>query len=441
MFRAIRSYAISPKISLVDKIKVATIKVPTPTTSLGIWYKTGSAYENPDNNGTAHFLEHLLFKGSKNTSQPQLEQFAEHNGVPFTAFTTREQTCYAASALASKSEEAFKHLAEMTSQPLLDSKAIENEKHVILREMEEIAKDQMETIFDHLHAIAYNGHSLGYTILGSENVVNNMNRQTLVDFHEQHYSKENAIVTVVGNVEHETVEKWVSSYLSKSLPSSQPLTIPEVKFLGSDARFRHDDMKVAHLAFAVEGPGHNHPDYIPMLVASTLLGQWDKSLGAASKLASPLSQKFAKYNLANSYMGFYATYQKSGLFGYYLQSENKEYLDQVIALAQKEMLGYSLNLTESDVQRAKQATKHLVMKQQDGNALLIEDLGRQLSCFDSYTDPITLQVKIDNVSKEQLQSVLSKYVYDKDVALVGIGPLEMMPDYNRVRAAMNWLKY
>eukprot|EP00835_Amoeboradix_gromovi_P004230 NODE_317_length_11122_cov_0.359521.p1 type:complete len:441 gc:universal NODE_317_length_11122_cov_0.359521:8828-10150(+) len=440
MFRfAIRKYGIAPEISMVGKIKVASIKIPTPSAALGIWYKTGSAFESSDNNGTAHFLEHLLFKGSKNTSQAQLEEFAEHNGVSFTAFTTREQTCYAANALKSKSEAAFRHLAEMTSAPLLDSNAIENEKHVILREMEEIGKDQMETIFDHLHAVAYNNQSLGYTILGTDDVVKSMNKSTLRDFHQQHYSQENAVVTVVGDIEHSTLCQWVSKYLN--LPSCEPLTVPDASFLGSDARFRHDDMKIAHMAFAVQGPSHNHPDYIPMLVASSLLGQWDKSLGAASKLSSPLAQKFAKYDLANSYMGFYATYNKSGLFGYYIQSENKESLDQVISLAQVELLSYHLNLKDSDVARAKQATKHLLMKQQDGNALLMEDLGRQLTCFDGYTDPLTLQIKIDHVSRQDIVDVLAKYVYDKDIALVGIGPLELMPDYNRVRASMNWLKY
>eukprot|EP00834_Sanchytrium_tribonematis_P003575 NODE_142_length_15935_cov_1.439126.p5 type:complete len:440 gc:universal NODE_142_length_15935_cov_1.439126:15434-14115(-) len=439
MLRSIRKFSINPDISQVGKIKVATIKVPTPTTSLGVWFKTGSAFENLDNNGTAHFLEHLLFKGTQKTSQAELEKFAEHNGVPFAAFTTREQTCYSAHALASKSEKAFQHLAEMVSIPALEKNAIENEKSVIKREMEEIAKDQMETAFDHLHSIAYNGHTLGYTILGQAEVVEQMSQDKLRDFHQEHYSQDNAVVTVVGDVEHSKVAEWVSKYLK--LPEAETHAVPSAKFIGSDGRFRHDDMKIAHLALAVEGPSHNSPDYIPMLIASSLLGQWDRSLGAASKLSSPLSQQYSKYNIANSYMGFYATYAKSGLFGYYIQSEAKDYLDQVINFAQKEMLKYSLSITDAQLKKAKEATKYLLAKNQDGNALLMEDLGRQLTCFENYTDPVTLQIKIDNVSADELSKTISKYVYDKDVALVGIGPLELMSDYNRVRSAMNLLRY
>ena len=153
--------------------------VGSETATVGVWIDAGSRYETAQNNGAAHFLEHMAFKGTSKRTQQQLEVEIENMGGHLNAYTSREQTVYFAKVFKEDVGSAVEILSDILLNSKLEEGAIERERDVILREMEEVNKQQEELVLDHLHATAFQGTGLGRTILGPEENIRSL--RTLVD--------------------------------------------------------------------------------------------------------------------------------------------------------------------------------------------------------------------------------------------------------------------
>lgn len=127
----------------------------TRTATVGVWINAGSRADNPKSSGTAHFLEHLAFKGTKRRTQPNLELEIENIGSQINAYTSRENTVYYTKCLATDLKQNVDILSDLLTNSKLDQRAIENERHVILQESDEVDKMYDEVVFDHLHAVAF----------------------------------------------------------------------------------------------------------------------------------------------------------------------------------------------------------------------------------------------------------------------------------------------
>lgn len=156
---------------LDNGLRVASEDSGAPTATVGLWIDAGSRYENEKNNGVAHFLEHMAFKGTDKRSQTDLELEIENLGAHLNAYTSREQTVFYAKCLKGDVPKALEILADIIQNSKLGEAEIERERGVILREMQEVETNLQEVVFDHLHSIAYQGTPLGRTILGpTENI-------------------------------------------------------------------------------------------------------------------------------------------------------------------------------------------------------------------------------------------------------------------------------
>lgn len=152
-------------------LRVATEDSGAPTATVGLWIDAGSRFENDRNNGVAHFLEHMAFKGTDKRSQTDLELEIENLGAQLNAYTSREQTVFYAKCLKQDVPKAIEILADIIQNSKLGEAEIERERGVILREMQEVETNLQEVVFDHLHSVAYQGTPLGRTILGpTENI-------------------------------------------------------------------------------------------------------------------------------------------------------------------------------------------------------------------------------------------------------------------------------
>ena len=163
-------------------MRVATESTPGESVAVGVFIKSGSRFETDESNGSAHFLEHMFFKGSTNTTQSQLEKKVEQMGCRLNAYTSREQTVYYANVLKKDVGESLGILSEMLLNSTFDAAAIEREKRTILQEMEEVEKVEEEVVFDNLHYTAYQTSPLGRTILGTEENIKNMSRELIVNY-------------------------------------------------------------------------------------------------------------------------------------------------------------------------------------------------------------------------------------------------------------------
>jgi mitochondrial-processing peptidase subunit beta len=209
------------------------------TATVGVWIDAGSRYETAENNGAAHFLEHLAFKGTAKRTQQQLEMEIENMGGHLNAYTSREQTVYFAKVFKSDVGKAVEILSDILLNSKMEESAIEREKDVILREMTEVNKHQEELVLDHLHATAFQGTGLGRTILGTEENIVNMHQRHLKDYVATHYTAPRMVIAGAGAVNHDELCGLAAQYFG-SVPATSSLPAAAMEpalFTGSDYRY------------------------------------------------------------------------------------------------------------------------------------------------------------------------------------------------------------
>ncbi|ORY83486.1 Metalloenzyme, LuxS/M16 peptidase-like protein [Leucosporidium creatinivorum] len=444
-FRTLATAAPSPltQIStLPNGLTVATESHPHATTAtVGVWIDAGSRAETDKTSGTAHFLEHMAFKGTGKRSQHQLELEVENLGAHLNAYTSREQTVYYAKSFRQDVGKSVEIISDILQGSKLEQGAIERERDVILREQEEVDKQIEEVVFDHLHAVAFQGQPLGRTILGPKENILSINRDDLSNYIKTNYKADRMVLVGTGGVDHSSLVDLASTHFGNLPVSSNPLplgasTSPKSDFVGAEVRIRDDTMPACHIAIAVEGVGWNSPDYYPMLVMQSIMGNWDRSLGSSSLLSSKLSHIISSNNLANSFMSFSTSYSDTGLWGIYMVSENITNLDDLTHFTMKEWQRMSTSPGEGEVQRAKAQLKASLLLGLDGSTAVAEDIGRQIVTSGKRQSPKEIEAAIDAVNVGEIQRVAQKYLWDKDIAVASIGQNEGLLDYSRMRAAM-----
>ncbi|TPX51634.1 hypothetical protein SeMB42_g00115 [Synchytrium endobioticum] len=422
---------------LSNGFTIATESNPNyQTATVGVWIDAGSRSETEKTNGTAHFLEHMAFKGTKSRTQQQLETQIENMGGHLNAYTSREQTVYYAKTLSADASKAVDVLSDILQNSSYSEDAIERERKVILREAEEVDKNKEEVVFDHLHGAAFQGTPLGRTILGPTENIKSITRNDLVDYITTNYTPDRMVLAAAGGVDHDALVKLAEKHFGSSATGGSRPQEAKATFTGSDVRARFDDHPTAHIALTVQGTSWTSPDYWALLIAQAVMGSWDRSLGAAGHVSSNLAQNVHKWNLANSFMSFNTSYSDTGLFGVYAVSENFTALDDLVHYIQREWHRIAINLTDAEVFRAKNQLKTSLLLALDGTTPVAEDIGRQMLVYGKRLTPWEIDQLIEQVTVADVMKVAQEYVYDQEVCVVGYGPVDGLQDYNRIRAAM-----
>jgi len=418
---------------LPNGVTIASEYIDSPTATVGMWIDAGSRWEHDHNNGTAHFLEHLVFKGTENRTQNQLEIEVENMGAHLNAYTSREQTVYYAKCLAKDVPRSMDILADILRNPKLDDGAIERERHVILREMQEVETQLQEVVFDHLHAIAYQGTPLSYNILGPSDNIKSIVRSDLQDYISKHYTAGNIVIAAAGGIEHAELVKLAERYFADMAPSvsTGPPPMADSRYSGSLMTHRNDEMEHCHIALAVEGCGWTNPDYFPLMVANTIIGNWNKGQGGGKNIPSPYARRMNNTGV-HSFMSFNTCYKETGLWGVYGICE-AEHTREFIQYTQSEWIRIAKEVKAGELQRSKNLLKTYMLAQLDGTTAVCEDIGRQMLTYGRRIPLPEIDARIEAVDSRTIRKVVDYYVYDRDPVVVAVGPTEAMPDYGFVR--------
>lgn len=425
--------------TLSNGLRVASEDYGLPTCTVGIWIDAGSRFESERTNGTAHFLEHMAFKGTKKRSQTDLELEVENMGAHLNAYTSREQTVYYAKSFSKDLPKAVDILSDILQNSTLGEAEIERERGVILREMQEVENNLQEVVFDHLHATAYQGTPLGRTILGPTENIKSITAKDLRDYINTHYKAPRMVLAAAGGVNHDELVKLAEKHFGslKSDTNTEQQALQPCRYTGSEIRVRDDDLRLAHIAISVEGTSWSDADTIPLMVASTMIGNWDRSMASAGNTGSRLAQVSAENHFCHSFQAFNTCYADTGLWGVYFVTDRLKIDDFLLAL-HGEWNRLCTSVSEVEVKRAKNLLRTNMLLQLDGSTPICEEIGRQLLVYNRRLPLSELEERIEAVNANVIRKVCMKHIYDKCPAISAVGPVEQLPDYNRTRGRM-WL--
>lgn len=407
------------------------------TATVGVWIDAGSRYETQHNNGAAHFLEHMAFKGTSKRTQYDLEIEIENMGGHLNAYTSREQTVYFAKVFEKDVPRAMDILADILLRSKLDPRAVTRERDVILREMKEVNKQNEELVLDHLHGTAFQGSGLGRTILGPEANICQLSRDDLRMYIDTHYLAPQMVIAGAGAVDHSELCDLADHYfgglrteLNEEEMNSDAVCLDKGKFVGSDVRIHFESDTMAHMAIAYEGSSWTSEYAYPLMLLQTLIGSYDRAAGKT--VTSQLCYDVANNELANSISTFNTCYKDTGLFGLYAIAEKEKVGDLMTCMTNNlaQLVNY---VTEEDVERAKIALKATMLMGLDGNTNVCEDIGRQLLTYGRRLTPAEIFQRIEELNVEDVKAAAHMVFHDKDHAMAAVGNIEGLPSYEWIR--------
>lgn len=241
--------------------------------SIGFWIGVGGRYENDDLKGAAHFLEHIVFKGSKKYSCEAIKENVEGIGGSLNAFTSEEQTCYYAKIPAKHLSTTFDVLGDMVLSPKIDAKDVAKERTVIIEEIKMYHDLPQYYVLDLLDSLLWPGHPLGKGLIGTAESVTSIKNKDLRAFHHRYYSPENIIVSACGKINHDHLVRLTRKKFSKMVKypkDSYQRVQHEQK--SAQTKYALKGIEQMHIAFGMHGYNQKQKERYVLSLLSTILG-------------------------------------------------------------------------------------------------------------------------------------------------------------------------
>ena len=247
--------------------------------AIGAWVKTGTRNEDLDSWGLSHFLEHMLFKGSKKRGAMEISKAVDRVGGDFNAFTTREHTCFHFYLPAKEIDLGVSLLKEILFRPLFAAKEIEKERQVILQEIAMVRESPEEDSFDRFMEKCFGKHPLGRNILGSVESVSKLTRKEIFDFFHRHYRPENMVISLSGAMKFERARRafavlgshpWPNRKESREIQARWGIDPPGATVPGF--WWMNSDTEQAHVLMGIPAPVQSSKDRMTATIIQQYLG-------------------------------------------------------------------------------------------------------------------------------------------------------------------------
>ncbi|MBI5477124.1 MAG: insulinase family protein [Ignavibacteriales bacterium] len=343
------------KTVLSNGIRVVTEEIPyVRSVSVGVWIDVGSRDESKETNGITHFIEHMVFKGTKNYSNQQIARSLESVGGYLNAFTTKEHTCFYARILDEHIDRALDVIADLIQNPTFTEKEIEKEKLVVLEELKNIEDDPDDIIHDILDKNIYEKHPLGYPVIGTDENIKKFTRNLMLKHISKYFVPQRMVIAAAGNLKHEIftslVEKKFSLKMRKADRSVRDIPISSglVK-----TEMIEKPINQAYVCIGTKASSIKSEHRYPLLLLNTLFGE-----GMSSRLFQNIREK---YGFAYSIYSFVNLMSDTGIFGVYVGTDNKN-ISRSIDLIYKEMSKLrTREIGKSELNRTKAQMKGSLM--------------------------------------------------------------------------------
>ncbi len=405
------------KTVLGNGIRIVTEKVPSSrVVSVGIWTEVGSRDEHLENNGCSHFLEHMLFKGTKKRTARQIAKELDVLGGMSNAFTSTETTCYYSSFLDKHLSQVVDLFSDIFLNSIFDDVEIERERQVILQEISMVEDTPDDQIHDLFSSLLWGNSPVGYTVLGSKEVVSSMDSSKLRDFFDQFYYPANMMITGVGNVDHESFcDLWKQHFenLPQAAQNKKDRVQPQKN--APERKIYNKPLEQVHLLLGTYGLPIVAKERYSIYLLNILLG---------GNMSSRLFQEVReKRGLSYSVYSSLSSFRDCGQIGIYL-GLGKETINEALTVINTDLACLKNNtITAEELQNAKeyaQAGLYLAaenmearMTQLAKNEMYFE---RHIS-FDEMLEGINV-ITSDDVTK------LAEQIFSQPLSAVVIGPLD-----------------
>ena len=403
--------------SLPNGLRVVTRLMPgLHSAAIGVWVSAGGRDERVEQNGIAHFLEHMAFKGTARRSAVQIAEAIEDVGGFINAYTSRDVTAYYARVLQSDVDLAFDVISDIVLNPVFDPREIEVERGVILQEIGQALDTPDDVIFDWLQEAAYPDQAIGRTILGPAERVSGFSRADLSGFVAEHYGPGQIIVAAAGAVDHERILRLAEIAFGHLTPRQSAQRDP-ARWQGAEAR-HVKGLEQAHFALALEGPGYRSDDFYAAQIFSNALGG-----GMSSRLFQKIREERGLCYTIFAQSGFH---DDTGMLTIYAGTGAEDIAD-LATLTVDEVRRAADGLGDAEIARAKAQLRAGLLMGLESPSNQTERLARTLAIWGRVPDAAEVADRIASVTAAQIRDHAQRLLANARPALALYGPVDAAP--------------
>jgi predicted Zn-dependent peptidase len=386
------------KIILDNGLRVVIEEMPTcRSVAFGIWVKTGSRNETPEDNGITHFVEHMLFKGTDRYSANDIADIFDGIGGNVNAFTSKEYTCYYAKVLDDHLPQAVEVLSNMFFNSKLDPEDMVKERNVILEEISMYEDTPDDLVHDLASKAAYADHPLAYSILGLEKRLKAMDPESLKKYMARNYMIENTVISLAGNITEDVLD-LIRKYFDGFNNHGSVQAIAEPTFRDG-LIFHKKKSEQNHICLSLPGIKVDHEHTYAMVLMNNIIGG-----GMSSRLFQEIREK---RGLAYSVYSYHSSHIDSGLFTLYAGTAPGQ-TEEVLQVTMDVLHGVKSNgMTEAELRRGKEQLKGSLILSLESTSSRMNRLGKNELLIAKHYNLDELIARIEKVSLEQVQTVIN----------------------------------
>jgi predicted Zn-dependent peptidase len=398
---------------LANGVRLATERMPhVRSVAVGIWLTRGSRHEPAEHPGIAHFVEHMLFKGTPTRNAEEIAQQVDSVGGQIDAFTSKEYAGYYLKVLDEHLPLAVDILADLICNPLFAEEDIEREKKVILEEIKMVEDTPDDLVHEIFAEGFWTNHPLGRPILGTPASVSALDQKTLRHYFSQTYVASNFVVVAVGNLDHDRVRSLLERALENA-PHTGPEADQSAPVVAPVIQVRRKELEQSHIVFGTEALPQHHPERYAGYALNTTLG---------GSMSSRLFQNVReKRGLAYSVFSGLSAYQDAGALSIYAGCANDavaELIDVVVAEIRQMKAG---GLDPVELRRAKDHLKGSLMLGLESTSSRMSHLARQEMYRDQTFGLDEMLAAIEAVNASDVLRLADRFFADGSLAVTVLG--------------------
>jgi len=410
--------------TLSNGLRIVTEHMPgLKSASVGVWVTAGGRHERAEQNGIAHFLEHMAFKGTARRTALQIAEAIEDVGGYINAYTSREMTAYYARVLEADVPLALDVIADIVLNPAFDPAEIEIERGVILQEIGQVLDTPDDIVFDWLQEVAYPDQPIGRSILGPVERVSAFSKSDLAAFVTERYAPGEMIIAAAGAVDHDAIVRAAEKLFGDLTPRlSKPVT--PALFTGGERREARD-LEQVHFTLAFEAPGYRDEGFYTAQIYASALGG-----GMSSRLFQEVRER---RGLCYSIFAQAGAYDDTGMLTLYAGTSASQ-IGELAELTVDEMIRAAHDMAPEEVARARAQMKAGLLMGLESPSSRAERLARLLAIWNRVPELDETVARIDAVTTGDVRDFAAALAMGGKAAMALYGPVGRAPGLDALTA-------